>query len=267
MDQLALVNWHLGYLKTAASQVQEANRIAADSGHPWGRTFAAFYSAWFHQMRGDARQTLAYATEAAEIAEEKGFRFWMPLVGFMRAWAASRDPAKVEVPRNSGGTETMRDCLDRYRGVGAGAGVTYLSFKLAEDYLAQGDHDAANTALEEGWAALQASGERFSEPEYYRLKARLNLARHKESGLVDSLEEADRLLRRALTTAQKIESKGLELRAAIDRAGMLSERAGHEEAVSLLEGILRRYDETDDSVDCVHARELAKRLKKAGGKG
>jgi len=258
---LAVVNWHLGYLRTAARLVEEANVIAREAGHPWGRTFAAFYSAWFHQMRGDAGRTLAYANEAAAIAEEKGFRFWLPLVGYMRAWAGNRDAADVGRPLEPEAAQTMQQCLDAYRGIGAGAGVTYLSFKLAEDYVALSMQEAAGTVLEDGWAALRSSGEICFEPEYYRLKSRLCLARHANAENGELLEEASKLIRLALSAAQRIESKGLELRAAIDRADFLSRSGEHVEAARLLDGILQRFDEPDDSEDCVRARELVETLK------
>jgi len=259
---LALVNWHLSYAKTSAQLIKEANAIAKQAGHPWGRTFAAFYSAWFHQMRGDAKQTLAFASTAAEIAEEKGFRFWMPLVGFMRAWAGNRETADVSKPLNPDGAEKMKQALALYRGVGAGAGVTYLCFKLAEDYIALGMLDEAVKELVNGREALESTGEDFFEPEYYRLQGRIKLARHEESEEQELLEEADKLFRKALSLAQRIESKGLELRASIDRAGTLSRRGRTEEAARLLEGILHRFEEVDDSEDCKKAKKLIKKIKK-----
>jgi tetratricopeptide (TPR) repeat protein len=259
---LALVNWHLGFVKTSARLVKEANSIAGRAGHPWGKTFAAFYSAWFHQMRGDARKTLSYANEAAAIAEDKGFRFWLPLVGFMRAWAANREPSRVSKPLNADGAEKMKTALGLYRGVGAGAGVTYLSLELADDFIALGMLDEAEAELDGGSAAMTRTGEDFFESEYSRLRGKVCLASYESSQDKDQLDQADKLFRRALTTAQRIESKGLELRAAINRAGMLSLKGRHDEGIRLLEGILLRFDEVDDSEDFENARKLIKKMKK-----
>ena len=95
---LTLVNWQLGHVKTARKQAKEALAIAKAAKHPWGITFASFYCSWFHQMRGDSMETLRYADEAARIATEQSFRFWLPLVGFMRAWAGNRDADQVSRP-------------------------------------------------------------------------------------------------------------------------------------------------------------------------
>jgi class 3 adenylate cyclase/tetratricopeptide (TPR) repeat protein len=259
---LALINWHLGFPKTAAKQARKANAIAKKAGHPWGQTFAAFYSAWFQQMRGDAMKTLAHASEAARIAEEKGFRFWMPLVGFMCAWANNRDDSDVSKPLEVEGVEKMKAALDLYRGIGVGFGMTYLSFKLAEDYIGLGMHEPAVAELETAWNTLQTTGEDFFEPEYFRLHGRIWLARHRESGQTEQLDESDGLFRKALSSAQQKESKGLELRAANDLAEVLVLRGDSAGAASLLTGILQRFDEVDDSEDCVRASKMLKKLKK-----
>lgn len=259
---LALINWHLGFPKTAAKQAKKANAIAKKAGHPWGETFAAFYSAWFHQLRGDAKKTLAYAGEAARIAKEKGFRFWMPLVGFMSSWAQNRDASDVSKPLEAEGVEKMKAALDLYRGIGVGFGMTYLSFKLAEEYIGLGMHEPAVAELETAWNTLQSTEEDFFKPEYYRLHGRIWLARHRESSEAEQLNEADTLFRKALSTAQNKESKGLELRAANDLAEVLVLQGDSAGAVKLLSGILHRFDEVDDSEDCVRASKMLKKLKK-----
>lgn len=263
---LALINWHLGFSKTAARLVKEANAIARQAGHPWGRTFAAFYSAWFQQMRRDSKQTLSYAQEAAAIAEEKGFRFWLPLVAYMRAWAGNRDASDPSVPLRVEAVDGMKEALGLYRGVGAGAGVTYLCFRLAEDYIALGLHEQAHEHLASGWAALQSTGEDFCEPEYYRLNGQIAFAEYRQSNDSQALERADDFYRKALTRAQRIESKGLELRAANDRARVLEASGRHGDAAGLLEGILQRFAELDGSEDIEKAKSIIKNAKKAGKK-
>jgi hypothetical protein len=263
---LAFVNWHLGLPRTAAQLIKDANRIAKEVKHPWGITFAAFYSAWFHQLRCDAPETLVHANRAAGIVEENGFRFWMPLVGFMQTWAMNHEGGKKSVPAGVERVDKMKVLLEAYRSIGAGMGVTYLSFKLAEDYIALNMLEAGETELENGWQALQASGERFFEPEYYRLLGRAAGARYLESGGEEHRDAADKLFRQAVSTAQKMESRGLELRAVTDLAELLKRQGNPAEGARLLAGITRRFDELDDSGDCVRARKLLKKLNKSKNK-
>ena len=260
---LALVNWQLGYPKTARRLAREANRIARDAVHPWGLTFAAFNTSWLHQMRNDASNTLKYAQRASQIAEEKGFRFWLPLINFMQTWAENRDPKSPETPLDAAGAEAMRASLDAYRGIGSGAGVTYLSLKLAEEFIGLGMHEQAVLELDNAREALQATGEIFFEPEFHRLHGLIRLAEYRQSSAEDTLEQADALFKKALSAARRIESKALELRAALDRAEVMSVLGRNTEAFNLLDAIIRRFDETDAASDFERAQQLLKKLKKA----
>ncbi len=259
---MALVHWHLGFPKTAERLVRDANTIARGQKHPWGLVFASFYSSWFYQMQGDAKQTLKYADEAAKIAEENGFRFWLPLTNFMRTWAENRKSDSTSEPMDAAGVEKMKTCLDIYRGIGSGAGVTYLALKLAEDYIGLGMHEQAIEQLESAWTALQDTGEDFFEPEYYRLHGRVHLDRFRQTGQPEELDEAAEYFKKALARARRQESKALELRAAPYRAEALSLQGNHEFAVRLLTGISQRFEEFGDSEDCARAAKTLKKLEK-----
>jgi class 3 adenylate cyclase len=260
---LALVNWQLGFPKTASKLARDANRIAKHAIHPWGVTFAAFNTSWLHQMRSDPGKTLDYAAQALKIAEDKGFRFWLPLVGFMRTWAENRDPRDPATPLDVAGAEAMKASLDAYRGIGSGAGVTYLSLKLAEEFIGLGMHEQAVSELDNAREALQATGELFFEPEFHRLHGLIRLAEYRESSDEDTLEQADQLFKTALSTARRIESKALELKAALDRADVMSVRGRTAEAFKLLDAIIKRFDENDGSWDFERADKILKKLKKA----
>lgn len=259
---LALVEWHLGFPKTATRLVKEANTLARELKHPYGQAFAAFFTAWLQQIRGDSKQTLAHAAEAARIAQEKGYRFWVPLSGFMSAWAENRNGGKKSAPRDLAGLETMKAGLDAYRGAGAGMGMTYLSFNLAEDYLALDQKDSALRELENGWDALQATGERFFESEYYRLHGLICLDDYRLSDEQEQLDSAGKLLRTAVSTAQKNESKALELRAANDLAKVLALQSNPDEAAGLLAGVIERFAEKDNSRDFARTEKMLKKVKK-----
>ncbi len=258
---LALINWHLGFVKTAVSQARDAIRIAREMKHPWGVTFATFFSTWLHQMRLDARETLRFAEDAAKIAQEKGFKFWLPLVTYMQAWANNRDAGQVSKPRDPAGVEQMKSSLDIYRGSGVGFGVTYLSVRLAEDYIALQMFDQAHEELEKCWEAMKNSGEVFFEPEYYRLHGRICAEIFRQTQEPEQLEKAGEFCLQALSLARRKETKALELRAANDHAEVMMQQGKQLEASNLLEGILRRFDETDGSEDFVRAGILLKKLK------
>jgi class 3 adenylate cyclase len=262
---LALVNWHLGFSRTASRLVKEANSIARRAEHPWGMTFAEFYSAWFEQMRGDAAATLSHASEAARIAEENGFRFWMPLSGFMKAWAASHQQTAGNASPDAEAANRMKAGLDLYRGVGAGAGLTYLSFKLAEEFISLNRIEAAEEELDSGLNAMRSNGETFFEPEYSRLRGRIHLQRYRQDNDSSELDQAVSLFEAAVDAARLSGSRGLELRATLDYSEVLSLTDRGREATRLINQILAQFDETDDSADFKTASQLLSSTSDTGG--
>lgn len=259
---LALVEWHLGFPRKASKLAKEASTMAKELGHPYGIVFASFISAWLYQMQGDSKRALKLANKAASIAQDKGYRFWLPLAGFMSAWAGNREPGRESVPLEMAVIEKMKSLLEAYQGAGAGMGMTYLSFKLAEDFLALGQHDLAISELENGLDALQQTGERFFESEYYRLHGQICLAEYRNSGEEEQRDAAVELFKKALSRAQKRKSKALELRAAIDLADALSSQVDSVEIAGMLSKIVENFDETDGSADFVRAEKILKKLKK-----
>ena len=94
-----------------------------------------------------------------------------------------------------------------------------------------------------------------------RLQGRIDLAGFHNSGEAERLDAASEKFGAALTTASRMESKALELRAANDLAEVLVLQDNGAEAARLLDGILRRFDETDGAEDFTRARATLKKLK------
>jgi class 3 adenylate cyclase/tetratricopeptide (TPR) repeat protein len=262
---LAHVYWHLGQVKAGEKLVREANAIAKERKHPWGIVFAAFQSAWFHQMQGQPEATLKYSAEVIRIAEEKGFGFWLPLTNFLSGWAESRRSNSCMAPKDSSGTEKMKASLDQYRAIGSGAGASCCLFMLAEDYIWLGRYDEAAVELENARTFLRETGENFFEPEYHRLHGRIHLDRYRDSGQTEELDEAAIHFKQALALARRIESRALELRTAPFRAEALSLQGNHELAVRMLTGITQRAVEFSGSHDWAQATKMLAGLENRTG--
>jgi class 3 adenylate cyclase/tetratricopeptide (TPR) repeat protein len=257
---LAHVYWHLGEIESGKRLVREANTIAKERKHPWGIVFAAFQSAWFHQMQGEPKTTLQYAAQAIQIAKEKGFGFWLPLTNSLIGWAESRRSNSCLEPKDGSGVEKMKANLEAYRAIGSGAGVSCSLFLLAEDYIWLGRYDEAAGELEKASAFMRETRELFFEPEYHRLHGRIHLDRYRDSGRKEDLDQAAICFKEALQLARHIESKALELRAAPYRAEVLSLLGNDELAVRNLTSIIQRAAEFRGCRDFVRARELLDKL-------
>ena len=158
------------------------------------------------------------------------------------------------------GVDQMSALLDQFRAIGSAVGESYLAFMLAEEYIRNGRDEEA---VEQLWLArkmMDDKQERFMEPDYYRLLGKISLRQYETTGDRSHLEAAEEHLNDALVNARHHESKGLELRAALDLADALCLQGKNEAAQRLLAGINQRIEEPDTSADFVRIRDMLKKL-------
>jgi len=257
---LSLVYWHLGRHRSAVRVVEEARALAIEQNSPFGRVFSGFFSAWLHQLRGDAKATLTDASDAAKISEEKGFHLFLILNQFMIAWTLCESADSKSDTCDTGGVEALKASLDNYLAIGPGAGQTYLNFVLAEEYIGLSMFEEATALIESTLPLMQTTGELFMEPEYYRLNGKIHMKKFSSTGHSGDLNKAEELFNQALVKARRHESKGLELRAVLDRAEALSMLDRDDAAERLLTGMSRRFEESDKSRDFVRLGKMLKKL-------
>jgi len=260
---LAHVCWHLGLPETASRYAREANELAHQLDQPYAITFISFFNGWYHQLRRETRDVRAYAEECVQQAEENGYVFFIPLGRFLLAWTENRSTETGSVVEDESGARNMKTFLDMSLKTGIGTGVTYLHFQFAEILVELGLYDEALEQLEKGRQHLENVGERFLEPEYYRLKGCISLARSGNDNDGPHLDEAIDNLTSALSHAKLMKGKGLALRAATDLAKALSQRGDRELALQTIDGALSDFEEFDQSGDCSRADELRKKLQKS----
>jgi predicted ATPase len=120
---------------------------------------------------------------------------------------------------------------------------------LCEALRQAGDHDGALAAVTEGLAASEQSGERWWQPELYRLQGLVLMGRHDVAGAQASLQAA-------LQLAQAQRAKSLELRAARDLARLWGEQGRRVEACDLLAPVYGWFTEGFDTADLKEAKAL-----------
>lgn len=258
---LAHVSWHLGLPKTALRYVKESTELARGLEQPYAITFVSFFNGWCHQLRSEPVQAGSFANECVRLAEENGYGFFVPLGRYIQAWGENYSLESGAVIEEANICDKMKALVDINLGSGVGTGVTYLIFELAAELVNMRLYDEALQQLEQGWRHVENFDERFLEPEYFRIKGRVQVAQYGKSGDEAHLDEAIDNLTTALARAKMRNGKGLALRAAIDLAGAQLQHGDRAKALETLDSVINSFEEFDDSGDCIRALELRKKLK------
>jgi predicted ATPase len=122
---------------------------------------------------------------------------------------------------------------------------------LAEAYGTIGQPEAALTALAEALTLADTTGDRWYEPELYRLKGALLLQQSSSNQT-----EAESCLHQAISIARSQQAKSLELRAAMSLARLWQQQGKRQEAHDLLAPVYQWFTEGFDTADMQEAKAL-----------
>jgi adenylate cyclase len=145
--------------------------------------------------------------------------------------------------------------LTAFRATGA---VTMQSCHLAllvEAYGTIGQPKAGLTALAEAQTLVDTTGDRWYEPELYRLKGVLLLQQSP-----DNYAEAETCFHKALDLARNQQAKSFELRAATSLARLWQSQGKREEARQVLGDVYHWFTEGFDTADLKDAKALLDEL-------
>jgi len=118
-----------------------------------------------------------------------------------------------------------------------------------------GQPEAGLTALAEALTLVDTKGERWYEPELYRLKGALLLQQSSSNQT-----EAESCFHQAIAVAQNQHAKSLELRAARSLARLWQSQGKRQEAHDLLAPVYNWFTEGFDTADLQEAKALLEAL-------
>jgi predicted ATPase len=130
-------------------------------------------------------------------------------------------------------------------------GDSYDRCQLAEALLTAGDVAGAEAALQEGFAFVEQSGERYVLAELHRLDGQVALKRPEPDRA-----RAEACFLKAIDIARSQEARILELRAATDLARLWREAGSPNDPRVLLEPILALIECGESTRDVRNARAL-----------
>ena len=241
--------WYLGSPDQGLAQSQQAVALAQQIDHPFSLGFAWGMTAMFHQFRREVRAAQERAEAAISLTTEQGFPYWMTVGAMLRGWALAHQGQAQE------GIEQITQGLLTYRATGAELLRPYFLALLAEAHGVSGQPEAGLPVLTEALALVDTTGERWCEPELYRLKGALLLQQH-----ADNQAEAERCFRHAIAIAQTQQAKSLELRATTSLARLWQQQGKRREAYDFLAPVYHWFTEGFDTADLHDAKALLEAL-------
>jgi predicted ATPase len=241
--------WYLGYPDQALARSYEAVTLAQQVAHPFSLVLALSAAALFHQIRREVRGTQERAEAAHILATEQGFPYWMAMSSILRGWALAHQGQAQE------GIEQINQSVMAWRATGAETTRPYFLVLLAEAYETMEQSEIGLAALAEALTLGDKTGERWCEPELYRLQGALLLQQHS-----DNQAEAETCFHHALEIARARQAKSFELRTATSLARLWQQQGKRQEAYDLLAPVYGWFTEGFDTADLQHAKALLNAL-------
>jgi predicted ATPase len=241
--------WCLGFPDQGLARNDAAVTLVQQSAHPFSLGFVLNAATICYQFRHEARCTQDRAEAAIHLATEQGFLYWRARGAMLRGWALAHQGQAQE------GIEQITQGLRAHRATGAELLRSYFLALLAEAHGTRGQPEAGLTALTEALALVDTTGERWYEPELYRLKGALLLQQS-----LDNCPEAEACFQHAIRIAQSQQAKSWELRAATSLARLWQQQDKRQEAHDLLAPVYGWFTEGFDTADLKDAEALLHEL-------
>jgi class 3 adenylate cyclase/predicted ATPase len=245
-----LVRLSLGLLDSAARISDQV--LAEVSGHGHATTIASAtfcVRTWpqlaLHELPALERDS----DELASFCADKKVEQIRLLASVHHAYArAMREPAAANIA-------ALRQALDALKRSGGNTGNSIMLSNLAEAELAAGDLDGAEAALNDGFAFVTQSGERYWLADLHRLSGQLALRRREPDPA-----RAEASFHQAIDVARGQQARLLELRAAIDLGRLWRGTRANAEIHALITPILGQIEGGETAPDVQNARALLSEL-------
>ncbi|HEX5082150.1 MAG TPA: AAA family ATPase [Blastocatellia bacterium] len=240
--------WQKGYPDQARASAEETLNLARKLAHPFTQTITLAYAAMLNQLRRDVEETGRLAEATIAYSTEHGFSYYLAWAKALQGWTrAALGDHERGLAGISGGIEALQST--------AGARLPYYRALLAEAYGWAGRIDQALKALDDAFADVGKTGERWWEAELYRLRGELF-----RSEAINRRNTAEDCFRTAIEVARGQQAKSIELRAAVSLCRLWRDEGKRTQARQLLAEVHDWFTEGFDTPDLRDARSLLEEL-------
>lgn len=246
----ALCDALLGNVDEALMLGEEAIAHARNLNHANTLVYALWHvGVWLASIVRDAETVRRCGAEMLELTHTYRLVFWEVM-------------GSLHFAINRHGKTTAEAIADAERAMGVWGSkyggrifVPDILCRVAEAFLDENDVARAEHALTESETMMISSGELYWQPEFYRLRGRLEAIRTPDQpqAAIDEYE-------RAIAIARERNARLLELRAATGLARLLAEHDGHKRARDVLLPIYEWFSGGFDKPDLVDARAVLNTL-------
>jgi class 3 adenylate cyclase/predicted ATPase len=250
------VRWCLGYPDQARTITNAMLTLAQELAHPLSLVYALSAASALHNRLREGRTAHQLAEAACALAAEHGFTYWVAQA------TTHRGVALVTQGQSEEGIVLIQRGITARRATGAELGRSWHSASLAKAYGTAGQVHKGLSALAEGLAWIENTGERSCEAELHRLKGELLLQQS-----VSNQTEAESCFHHAIDIARNQQAKSWELRATTSLARLWQQQGKRQEAYDLLAPVYNWFTEGFDTADLKDAKALLNELSERVGDG
>jgi predicted ATPase len=245
-----LTRLSLGLLDSAARVREQVRSELATHGHATTIASATFcVTVWPEFALRDVEALERDSAELGAYCAEKKVEQIRLLAGLLGACAsAMRGPTESRV-------DSIRKALVALRRSGGNTGNSILLSNLAEAFLMVGDLTGAASALQDGFAFVEQSGERYWLADLHRLSGQIALMQTRPDR-----PRAEACFSKAIEVARGQEARLLELRATTDLTRLWRGSRTDGDLRGLLEPVLAMIEGGETALDVREARALLAEL-------
>jgi predicted ATPase len=244
-----LALWLLGYPMAALERSRAGLALARDLSHPGSIANALPFISIVQLLRGDVGALGELTESMIAISTAHGLSQWLAFGKMLDGWLqAEQGGGEAAIVR-------LRRAIAEYRAMGNDLYLPCFLSLLAATYLKHGATDEGLGTVEDALRMADETGSRLWNPEFYRFKGELLLARDPAAG-----PDAETAFRQAIDVARGQSAKSWELRAALSLSRLWQRQGKRDEARRLLQEIYGWFTEGFDTADLMEARALLDEL-------
>ena len=199
--RLSLVLWLLGEPDASDRRRAESLGLAEELGHPFTHAYALTWDAILQSHRGNPELARTQAEAAISLGREHRMPFWLSIGMIVRGWAVA------EQGDLQAGIDEIEKGMADFAATGSLFMRPFQLGLLAEQYGRLGNVERGLALIAEGLALVEATNERWSEPELHRRRGEL-------FEMTSDDGSAEVAYRRAIDVARYQAARALELRSA-----------------------------------------------------